>query len=89
MRRRNVDITTFVGLMSPTEITGWVELIKSLGIGLTVSALAVIWFLYKGVLVWGTYYEATRREREEWKNAALSGTGVLEKLVERIEKKQL
>lgn len=75
--------------MDPLTATAWVELVKSLGLGLTVSALLVLWALYNGKLHWGWYTRGVERERDEWKHAALSGTGVLEKLVERIEARRL
>lgn len=73
----------------PAPIAAWVELVKSLGLGLTVAALVFVWGLYKGTVVWGWYCQALEREKDEWKRAALSGTGVLEKIVERIEQRRL
>lgn len=76
--------------MSDTgTITEWIDLVRQLGLGLTVAALVIIWSLYKGHLVWGWYCKAIEKERDEWKHAALSGTGILEKLVERIEQRRV
>lgn len=75
----------------PSAIVAWVELVKSLGLGFTVAGLLFVWGLYKGHIVWGWQYRAKERTEERWQHAALSGTGVLEKLtavVERIEQRR-
>ena len=71
--------------MDPHTVDAWLELLTKLGLGFTFAAVLVIWALYKGHLVWGWQCQGVEREREEWKRAALSGTGVLEKLVPLIE----
>lgn len=78
--------------MPPAEVTAWLELLTKLGLGFTAAAVLFIWALYKGTIVWGTDCDRERKEKEEWKHAALSGTGILEKLttvVERIEQRRL
>lgn len=75
--------------MDPTTAAAWLDLLRSLGFGFTVAAVLFVWGLYKGKIVWGWYCQGVEREREEWKRAALSGTGVLEKLVDRIESRRV
>jgi hypothetical protein len=73
--------------MDPEAATAWVELVKSLGLGLTVSALVVIWALSRRMLVFGWYARAVEGERDAWRDTALEGKVVLRKLVEREERR--
>jgi hypothetical protein len=77
------------GLVDPETVTAWLALLRDLGFGFTAAGVLFIWALYTRKIVWGIECERERREKEEWKHAALSGTGILEKLVERIEARRL
>jgi hypothetical protein len=72
--------------VDPQSLGAWVDLIWRLGLGFTVGCVVLIWCLAKGVLTWGWQCRALERERDEWRHAALAGTGILEKLVERVER---
>lgn len=72
--------------MDATTAAAWVELVKSLGLGLTVSALVFIYALYKGKVMFGWHCRALERERDAWRETALAGKDVLFKLVEREER---
>ena len=73
--------------MDPGTAMDWIEIVKSLGLGLTVSALFFIWALYKGKIVFGWYCRSVERERDAWRETALDGKNIVLKLVEREERR--
>lgn len=73
--------------MDPEAAGAWLDIIWRLGLGFTVGCVALIWLLAKGVLTWGWQCRAMEHERDEWRAAALKGTGILEKLVSRDEQR--
>lgn len=71
--------------MDPDALGAWLELSAKFGAGVVFVLALFIWALYKGTLVWGKDCDRERAEKNEWKRAALDGTGVLEKIVEPME----
>jgi hypothetical protein len=82
--------------VDPTTAAAWLELLTKLGLGFTAGGALFVWALYTDKVCWCKDRDRERLEKEEWRRAALTGTGVaeksadaLERLVERIEARHL
>lgn len=55
-------------------------------LGLTVFILFTLFAGWKGWWVWGRDYRRLEKEKDEWKDAALRGTKIAERVVSRVER---
>jgi hypothetical protein len=72
--------------MDPETAKSWLEILRDMWFGVTVSSLVTIWALYKGKLRWDWDAERCEKTSKEWQARAETDTDLAAKSTAALER---